>query len=260
MAVGADAGVRALRYYGGKSAHGAKGRWIAGHLPHARGYIEPFAGMLGVMLQREPSKFELANDLDRSIITWWEAVRDHTADFEHLVECTPQSRDAYDWAVQNVHHADLLQRALAVHVVLSQGFVPGMSSGLRSWRRWRRLASMDIRALADRLADVLLENRDAVEVLDEQARYPNHVVYCDPPYHTADTLAYTVDVDRGAMAEVLRAAKAKVAISGYNDEWDELGWERRDYFTYTTNTAAGSGPRTEVLWCNYAAPEQPTLF
>lgn len=251
--------LRALRYYGGKSAHGGKGAWIAGHLPHAKGYIEPFAGMLGVLLQRPPSSFELANDLDGRIICWWEAVRDRTADFEHLVECTPQSRQVYNWAVRNVDNADALQRALAVHIVLSQGFVPGMSTGLRSWRRWRRLGSLDVRALAERLADVLLESRDAVDVLAEQVRYPDYVVYCDPPYHTADTDPYAADVDPDALVEVLRDAKAKVAISGYGSEWDGLGWERRESRTYTTTTAKGSGPRTEVLWTNYA-PEQPTLF
>ena len=70
-----------LRYYGGKSekfrnGNGA-GPWIAKMLPYRRMYVEPFAGMLGVLLQREKSRIELVNDRDGMISAFWECIRDY---------------------------------------------------------------------------------------------------------------------------------------------------------------------------------------
>ena len=58
----------ALRYYGGKNAQHRTGRWIASMLPYDKGYVEPFAGMLGVLLQRRRSAAEMVNDADGNLI------------------------------------------------------------------------------------------------------------------------------------------------------------------------------------------------
>ena len=59
------------------------------------------------------------------------------------------------------------------------------------------------------------------------------MVYVDPPYdNTIGTEgAYRHGVDRDALLDVLRVQRGRVAISGYGDEWDALGWERHEYET-----------------------------
>lgn len=207
--------------------------------------------MLGVMLQRPPSPFELANDLDERLVTWWRAVRDRTEEFAHLVETTPASLAEWREACKRLDDPDLLRRALAVHIVLTQGFIPGLGHKVRGWRRWRKVAHCDVRRLAQRLADVVLDCRDAVDVLVDHAGKSSNVIYCDPPYLLADRRAYRVDVDRGRLAEVLRGARAQVAISGYGAEWDSLGWARHELETFTTTGAVRSSGRVEVLWTNF---------
>lgn len=62
-------------------------------------------------------------------------------------------------------------------------------------------------------------------------------------------------------ALALRGAKARVAVSGYGDEWDRLGWfrhERRSVVRVAVH-GASAPRRTEVLWTNYQDP-QGTLF
>ena len=62
------------------------------------------------------------------------------------------------------------------------------------------------------------------------------MIYADPPYPTAAAAhlyARTVDFDR--LAETLLAQQGKVAVSGYGDEWDSLGWERHEHHTITTH-------------------------
>ena len=90
--------LRGLRYYGGKSPLGQVGPWIAGNLPHQwkQTYVEPFAGMLGVLLCRAPCKVEVANDLDGDVFNWWRQVRDNADELTRKIKYTPLSRLAFD--------------------------------------------------------------------------------------------------------------------------------------------------------------------
>lgn len=85
---------RALGWVGGKSAHGAHktGLWIAGLLPpptETYAYVEPFCGMLGVLLQREPARREIANDMDTDLVNWWRVVRDFPERLGDKLDWTP---------------------------------------------------------------------------------------------------------------------------------------------------------------------------
>ena len=85
-----EKGLKGLIWAGGKSSWGiGSGRWVARQLPHRRVYIEPFAGMLGVLLQRPPARREMVSDLDGRIINWWRVVRDQGPALEKLLDNTP---------------------------------------------------------------------------------------------------------------------------------------------------------------------------
>ena len=68
---------RTLTYYGGKRGYG-KAEWIASFLPwHSDScYVEPFAGMAGVLFARQPVKVEVLNDLNQRVVNWLRVVRD----------------------------------------------------------------------------------------------------------------------------------------------------------------------------------------
>ena len=58
-------------------------------------------------------------------------------------------------------------------------------------------------------------------------------------------------MDRDALFAVLAGARARVAISGYGDEWDGLGWRKETREAQPHRNKAG-GRRVEALWMNYA--------
>ena len=93
-------GLVARRYYGGKSPLRETGPWIAKQLPDAPLYVEPFGGMAGVMLQREPAMKEIFNDLSGAIVNWWLCVRDEPVEFERRLRLTPRSRGLYEEAYE----------------------------------------------------------------------------------------------------------------------------------------------------------------
>ena len=246
----------ALPYYGGKSVHGP---WIAGQLPITDLYIEPYAGMLGVLLRRPPVKIELVNDLNGDIANWWWAVRDDHQALARMVCLTPRSRDHFDEAKEALAKGieDPLKRAWATHVLLSQ-CVNAQTEG-QNWGRsvspsvgnpFRLWLADDFAALARRMAKVQIDCVDAVELLRRVAEYEEAVVYCDPPYHTA-TCAYAHnDVDVKALTDALLAQKGAAAVSGYGEEWAHLGWRVAEKKTVAWS-GTKHGERVERLWMNY---------
>jgi len=257
---------RTLSYHGGKSFGNKAGRWIADMLPweYKTTYVEPFAGMLGILMQRRPVICEIVNDLNGDIYNWWKQVRDNHDELSRLVALTPLSREAFMEARADLKRADTppVRRAHALCVVVQQSLMHAADAPtwapLYSTNLVNRWFGNEFAPLANRMARVQLEHRDALEILERVAICPDAVVYCDPPYHSAECDVYgkeTKSTDWKRMAELLKAQQGRCAVSGYGDEWDALGWNRFEITKgFTVLTARGhreSQTRTEVLWCNY---------
>lgn len=266
---------KTLQYHGGKSGGNKAGKWIADMLPWKSDsvYIEPFAGMLGVLMQRAPVKNELVNDLNGDIYNWWMCVRDHPEELARLIALTPRSRQAFSEARELIKadKIDGVRRACALHVVVTQSLMHAADG--TTWTpsyspmRIARWLGEELQPLAERMCDVQIENRDALEILERASICNSAVIYCDPPYRTTECDVYGKDTkgtnwDR--MAELLKAQTGKCAVSGYGSEWDMLGWERfeltKGFSVLKTEGYREPQTRTEVLWCNYTpAPRQGAL-
>ena len=247
-------------YYGGKKG---KAAWINGYLPvnPDASYIEPFAGMASVLFLRQPVITEILNDINERVVNWFRAVRDQPEEFGRLIENTPHSRTEFNWAATAMDDIDLppIRRALAFHIAISQSIINSDNLRHYGWRRGyapvgavvSKITQDDITTIARRLSNVQLECVDACDLL-ERVFDIETIIYADPPYRTADTEGYNkvvLDVDR--LAQLFRAQRGFVAISGYNDEWDMLGWHKyyKDARRHQIATQKAE-KRTEVLWCN----------
>lgn len=241
----------------------------------AAGYCEPFAGMLGVLLQREPARREIVADLDGDVINWWRVVRDHPAELGDMLDHSPAwSAALFGEAVENLEHPEPVKRAYYFTIAMcwvrgrmigrvresvnhprNDYFIsrvnrqqPAPDDGIKRQRGVSPITlarSPRITMLADRLRGVELEIRAAEKIVEYYAAEPDFVFYLDPPYPTANVRGrlYTFnDISVAEWAERLRAVRGFVAVSGRGDEWALLendGWLRhsRD---------------DEALWTNYA--------
>jgi hypothetical protein len=70
VSVGGDVPVL-FPWFGGKSRAEAE---VSAAMGEVSVYCEPFAGSLGVLLQREPAKHEVVNDADGWIVNFWRAL------------------------------------------------------------------------------------------------------------------------------------------------------------------------------------------
>lgn len=264
----------ALRYHGGKFRLAP---WILGFFPPHSTYVEPFGGAMSILLLKDRVGAECYNDLDGQVVNLFRVLRDvdRALELQRRVALTPFARAEFDWsyepAVDDIDAAHkLVVRSFMGHG--SDSATRSCRTGFRSkltdgrvlpayeWATW----SDSIPCFTRRLAGVLLENRDALEVLTRMD-LATTLAYVDPPYvhSTRSALAgrsnkthgYRHEMDEEqhrTLATVLHGMKSMIVLSGYPSElYDhELypTWER-----FERRAMADSAKvRTEVVWLNPA--------
>lgn len=227
-----------LPYFDGKRRQAP---WIASLLPERGCYVEPYAGMLSVLLVRPKARSEIVSDLDDNVWNWWRCVRDHGDEMARRLHWTPVGRSEFDEARRLLFDephgsAKDVERAVAFHVFVTLG---RRGQTRRDGRFALRHAGRPLsfrwepdrfEALRERIADVQLECRPAVDLLESSARVEDAAIYVDPPSATSRRGHEVHELDRDELADVLRRQKGFVALSGHpEDGWDMLpGWFRHE--------------------------------
>lgn len=255
-------------YYGGKTTLAEQ---IAGLLPEHDHYVEPFAGSLAVLLAKSPSRQETVNDLDRDLVSFWRVLRDRPLDLEMATQFTPHSRDEFETS-KHLEDVDDLERARRTWVRLTQSrqhsmkssgwkFIKSPSSRTFSLRPyWTR-----IEAAAERMAEVSLECRDALDVIRDYGSEPSVCMYVDPPYlGSTRASGYRHELlgadQHSELAEVLNTCRCSVVLSGYDSPlYTELFGDWHATRIQGATTLSGENDRVEVLWSNRLLGE-PDLF
>ncbi|MFB0692979.1 DNA adenine methylase [Agrobacterium pusense] len=261
-----------LRYLGGKWRLAP---WIVSHFPPHRLYVEPFGGAASVLLRKERSMGECYNDLDGEVVNLFRVLRDddRSAELCRKIALTPFSRDEYDGAFLPVDAPVERARRLIVRSFMGHGSSSAISRKSTGFRaslvnrggalpagEWPTLPAA-LQAVTDRLQGVVIENRDALQIID---RYDqgDALIYLDPPYvpdtrsqkrkggkaYHAYNHEMTADQHKLLLDRIVDC-RAAVVLSGYPSEiYDErLGsWKRVEIAAH----ADGALDRTEVLWIN----------
>lgn len=260
-----------VRYHGGKWLLAP---WIIDHFPKHRTYVEPFGGGGSVLLRKARSYAEVYNDLDSEIVNVFRVLREpwQAARLLESIELTPFSRAEFENAYQPAHSNIERARRAIVRSMMGFGsaaFNTSHATGFRSnstrsgttpamdWRNY----PAQIFAFVDRLRGVVVENRDARDVM-RQHDGPETLHYVDPPYpHSTRSSARGVrqkyreemtDDEHRSLAECLHGLRGMVVLSGYPcplyDEELYASWERVE----REALADGARRRVEVLWLSPA--------
>lgn len=253
---------------------GAKNRiapWICEYIPEHNVYLEPFAGSLAVLFNKQRSHIETVNDIDGEIVNFFLMLRDRSAELERAIKYTPFARDEYKAAYEISD--DDLERARRFVVKCWMGFGCGnlYQNGFKSGQQthspnpakaWSELPET-IKVATKRLAGVQIENLPALELLN---RYNTKdvFIYADPPYlhRLRKNYLYRYEMQDNEHEELLNVLvkhPGKILLSGYdNDMYNDIltKWHKVSMFT----RAEGGRSRTETLWMNYDMKyEQMTL-
>lgn len=264
----------ALRYHGGKFRLAP---WIQQFFPPHVVYVEPFGGAAGVLLQKPRSYAEVYNDLDGEVVNFFRVCRDPAARVQLIDACmqTPYSRADFEEAWEP---ADCpIERARRLCIRAQMGFgSAGATKGHTGFRidtrraygtamqLWTRYPE-NIAQVGERFVGVLIENRPAIEVM-QQNDAVDTLFFVDPPYvlgtrvMSANRSYYRHEMNDDQHVELLdavRDVRGMVVLSGYDSELYSsrlAGWEV--HRTQARISASrGGATRTEVAWLNPACSE-----
>ena len=264
-----------IRYHGGKFR---LSDWIISHFPKHETYVEPFGGGASVLLSKLPSRMEVYNDLDSEVVNFFEVLRNQqlAEKLAEQIELTPYAREEFLNARAETNDKVELARRLVVRAQMGFGSA-GATKGNTGFRLdtartgsdivtiWQRQPELILQA-AERLKKVLIENRDAVKVIQDHDR-KDTLFFVDPPY-VLDTRniggkAYRhemTNVDHEQLVSVLKACKGKIILCGYEHPiYEALDWKKVKK-PVAASGQSGSVLREEVLWINPQAENQHDLF
>lgn len=260
----------ALRYHGGKFRLAP---WLLQFFPEHSVYTEAFGGAAGVLLQKPRAHGEVYNDLDGDVVNFFRQLRGPIAraHLEVAIRETPYARVEFEEAWLPTD--DELERARRLCIRAQMGFgsagATKGTTGLRvDLKRRFTTAQQDwasypaaIAAAGERFSGVLIENRPAVDVL-QQHDGPDTLHFVDPPYVFETRVmrkggGYRHELsneDHVDLLGVLVELQGIVVLCGYATElYDEAlaGWRR---FETQSRISASRGTvlRTEVVWLNPA--------
>lgn len=252
----------ALRYFGGKFR---LADWIISQFPEHKVYVEPYGGAASVLLKKPRSYAEVYNDIDDSVYNYFKVLQHplKSKELKHLIELTPFSRREFE--IAHVRHPDAVESARRLVIRSFMGF--GADSvtnierrtGFRSnsnrsgttpahdWINWPK----EIDSFTERLKGVVIENKDALEVIKNHDSRDT-LFYVDPPYshQTRRGGRYAHEMDDHDHIELLiflNSLQGNVVLSGYDSEFynDYLrGWKKM----CKEARADKAGLRLEVLW------------
>lgn len=267
-----------IKWHGGK--HYFAKKFIALMPPHIH-YVEPYAGSLAVLLERDPNGVsEVVNDLNGELTNFWRVLRDpplFTA-FERIIQAMPCSKVEFDAAGEVPPVGEDSQLAAAVRF-----FVRCRQSRAGCFKEFTTLAKTRTRRgmnelpsawwtaieklpeVHARLKRVVILNDDALTVIRKQDT-EGTFFYLDPPYlhetraTTGEYAHEMTEQQHEQLLSTLCGINGKFQLSGYRSElYDSVaadhGWRRVD-FDAPNNAAGGETKRrmTECLWMNYTPP------
>ena len=181
-----------LRWHGGKWILAP---WIIEHFPKHRVYVEPFGGAASVLLRKRPVYAEVYNDLDDCVVNLFKVLRnpDLAPRLIRLLVETPFSRTEFETAYEVSNDPVEEARRLIIRSFMgfgSTGFnrdvgrtgfrATSNRSGTTPAHDWANYPD-GLADVAARLAGVVIENRDAIEVM-QQHDSEETLHYVDPPY------------------------------------------------------------------------------
>jgi DNA adenine methylase len=255
-----------IQYFGAKVNIAEQ---IVALMPAHRGYSEPFAGSLSILLAKAPAKIEVANDLDEKLINFWRVLRDRGHELMRVADLTPHAREELERAAALDGDTEL-ELARQVWVLLTQGrsrtmkrtgwrFYADPNGTNASFQTYMDAYRSRILPAMDRLRSVSLECRPAMDVIAQYGAFADNLLYVDPPYLGTTRRAgrYTHEmgssVDHALLASALHDCASRVMLSGYESElYDDLysDWHQVRITAQSGNSVDSA--RVEVLWMNYA--------
>jgi len=255
------------RYPGGKTRHW---QWIESHFPEHRRYVEGFAGVATVLINRPRAKEEFLIEKNPDQAVLLRVIRDHPHELARVLRPLRWSIETFVDARlrldEQLYSSDIERAAWAYTARKMSMNGEGQEFSVvnnRDPEVWWDGGVRALPAIARRLRGAHIIEGDALEwlpLLDG----PETLFYLDPPYVLSSRIGRSLygryemtDSEHRALCRTVRRLVGKVVLSGYpNPIYDEVlsGW-RRETCRFRVFAKYSEGgiriKKTEVLWLNF---------
>ena len=222
-------------------------------LPDHEDYIEVFGGGATLLLNKEPSKFEVYNDLNNNLVTLFRIVKEDFEGFSREVEFFLQSRQMFKEFKRGIGKVDDVKKAAMYYYRLRTSFdgkaesfsvkKHGKGSGGRPFK-----LREEIKWIHERLHNVVIENMDFAKLIekydDEKAFY-----FCDPPYYEITGL-YELDFskeDHLRFFKALKGVRGKFLVTYGDHEFIRLLWRKFPQLPVSTTGSMGTAEKRKTV-------------
>lgn len=217
-----------LSYIGGKSK---LSKTIVDLIPEHTAYCEVFCGAGWVFFRKEPSRYEVINDLDSELVTFYRVLQNHLEEFLRQFKWVLSSRELFgDWQRQQVAGGLTdIQKAARYYYLQRHAFggkVSGRTFGVAVDRKPRiNLVRIEeeLSAVYLRLVGVVIENLPWQEFLKRYDR-EDIFFYLDPPYWKAPHYNHNITriEEFQEMGRILKGLKGRfiLSINDHPDIWE----------------------------------------
>lgn len=209
-------------------------------------YLEPFVGGGSVLLAKDPSVEEIANDIDGGIANTWRAIKDEGRSFVSKVKTIEYNEGVFQ-RFQKKNETDYLKCAIKDFALrhmsksgLKKTYLP-KEKNTKCKDCWCDMLGR-VPEVSERVKDVFFLNKDALGII-KAFSHANALLYCDPP--SMQEKSPEMDANKHMeLSELLKEFRGKVIISAANSAlYKRLygGWTRKGV----------PGRPKESLWLNF---------
>ena len=140
-------------------------------------YIEVFGGGGWVLFHKRPSKFDVYNDFNGTLVNLYRCVRDHPDELCEELRYSLNSRRDFDY-IRDLLHSDTripdIKRAAFFYQVIRESYASGLDSfGGQPHNIWNNFPI--IHKASERLQTVVIENKDFEKLIAQYDR-PNTIL------------------------------------------------------------------------------------
>ncbi|MGC8622088.1 MAG: DNA adenine methylase [Caldisphaera sp.] len=243
-----------ITWFGGKSHLVKK---LLDYVPKHQYYLELFGGGGSLLLAKEPSDFEVYNDIDEGLFNFWKVIHNEITfnKFYEKAQLTYHSRAIYDYARANwQQQTDEVEKAYLWWILAKMGFGGRFGTG-SSWgyaitkNNATKALINTINYLPEihkRLQKAQIDKKDwkeCVKTYTENTKwnYENSFIYMDPPYieSTRRSGKYKHELTENGHEELIdyliqNQNRNKFMLSGYDNEiyqqltqngWKKICWD-----------------------------------
>lgn len=169
---------------------------LASIMPEHFQYCEVFGGAGWVLLEKEPSKLEIFNDINSDLINFYKVVKDPDKCYDLItdLQTTLKSRELFeewDWVYQSKQYESDIQQAKIFYYLLKLSFGGRINRSKNSFcvrNDGIKMINYDkfieeFWQLHERLKNVFIENANWEYMIDKYSRKDGQgLFFLDPPY------------------------------------------------------------------------------